>query len=65
MEAVQVAIDKDLGIKNSYKAQAKNIWAEIKKRILFYQDFVPGQSTTSILKTIYNYLEKKDLTQCQ
>ena len=36
----------------------KKIWAEIKNRILFYKDFAPGQST-SILKTIYNYLKKK------
>ena len=36
----------------------KKIWAKIKKTILFYQDFAPGQSTTSILKTIYNYLKK-------
>ena len=55
MEAVRVAIDKDLGIKNSYNAQAKKIWTEIKNRILFYQDFTPGQCTTSILETIYNY----------
>ena len=59
VEAVQVTIDKDLGIKNSYNAQAKKIWAEMKNRILFYQDFTPVQSTTSIWKTIYNYLKKK------
>ena len=59
VEAIRVAIDEDLDIKNSYNAQAKKIWAKIKNRILFYQDFTPGQSTTSILKTIYNYFLKK------
>ena len=28
---------------------------------MFYQDFVPGKSTTSILKTIYSYLKKKGI----
>ena len=59
MEAVQVAIDKDLGIKNSYNAQAKKIWTEIRNRILFCQDFAPGQSTTSIFKTNLQLLKEK------
>ena len=31
---------------------------EIKNQILFYNDFAPNQTSTSILKTIYNYLKK-------
>ena len=58
VEAVQQAIDKDLGIKNSYNAQARKFWMEIKNRILFYNDFAPNQTSTSILKTIYDYLKK-------
>ena len=58
VEAVQQAIDKDLGIKNSYNAQARKIWMEIKNRI-FYHDFAPNQTSTSILKTIYDYLKKQ------
>ena len=58
VEAVGQAIDKDLGIKNSYNAQARKFWMEIKTRILFYSDFVPNQTSTSILKTIYDYLKK-------
>ena len=38
------------------------IWSKIKNRILFYQDFEAGQSTTSILKTIYNYFKKGSYT---
>ena len=58
VEAVQQAIDKDLGIKNSFNAQARKIWMEIKSRILFYNDFAPNQTSTSILITIYDYLKK-------
>ena len=32
---------------------------EIKNRIIFYNDFVPDQTSTSILKTIYDYLKKQ------
>ena len=32
---------------------------EIKNRILFYNDFAPNQTNTSILKTIYDYLKKQ------
>ena len=32
---------------------------EIKNRILFYNDFAPNQTSTSILKTIYDYLKKR------
>ena len=49
----------DCNISTGMLHQAKKIWAEIKNRILFYQDFPPGKSATSILKTIYNYLKKK------
>ena len=31
---------------------------EIKNQILFYNDFAPNQTSTSILKTIYDYLKK-------
>ena len=58
VEAVRQAIDKDLGIKNSYNAQARKIWMEIKNRILFYNDFAPDQTSTSILKTVYDYLKE-------
>ena len=58
VKAVRQAIDKDLGIKNSYNAQARKIWMEIKNRILFYNDSAPNQTSTSILKTIYDYLKK-------
>ena len=34
---------------------------EIKNRILFYNDFAPNQTSTSILKTIYDYLKKQGL----
>ena len=34
---------------------------EIKNRILFYNDFAPDQTSTSILKTIYDYLKKQGL----
>ena len=34
---------------------------EIKNQILFYNDFAPNQTSTSILKTIYDYLKKWDL----
>ena len=60
LEAVWQAIDKDLGIKNSYNAQARKIWIEIKNQILFYSDFAPNQTSTWILKTIYDYLKKQD-----
>ena len=60
VEAVRQAIDKDLGIKNSYNAQARKIWMEIKNRILFYNDFAPNQTRTSILKTIYDYIKNRD-----
>ena len=58
VEAVRQAIDKDLGIKNSYNAQARKIWMQIKNRILFHNDFAPNQTSTSILNTIYDYLKK-------
>ena len=61
VEAVCKALNKDLGIKNSKNAQAKQIWLEIKNRILFYQDFAPGETTTSILKTVYQYLKRRGL----
>ena len=61
VEAVRQAIDKDLDIKNSYNAQARKLWMEIKNRILFYNDFAPNQTSTSILKTIYDYLKKRSL----
>ena len=59
VEAVHKALNKDLGIKNSKNAQAKKNWLEIKNRILFYQDFAPGETTTSILKTVYQYLKRR------
>ena len=59
VEAVRKALNKDLGIKNSKNGQAKEIWLEIKNRILFYQDFAPGETTTSILKTVYQYLKRR------
>ena len=59
VEAVRQAIDKDVSIKNSYNAQARKIWMEIKNQILFYNDFAPNQTSTSILKTIYDYLKKR------
>ena len=60
-EAARQAIDKDLGIKNSYNAQARKIWMEIKNQILICNDFAPDQTSTSILKTIYDYLKKQGL----
>ena len=59
VKAVQQAIDKDLGIKNLYNAQVRKVWMEIKNRILFYNSFAPNQTSTSILKTIYDYLKKQ------
>ena len=32
---------------------------EIKNQMLFYNDFAPNQTSTSILKTIYDYLKKQ------
>ena len=61
VKAVRKALNKDLGIKNSKNAQAKKIWLEIKNQILFYQDFAPGETTTSILKTVYQYLKRRGL----
>ena len=58
VEAVCKALNKDLGIKIFKNAQAKKIWLEIKNRILFYEDFAPGE-TTSILKTVYQYLKRR------
>ena len=59
VEAVHKALNKDLGIKNSKNARAKKNLVRNKNQILFYQDFAPGETTTSILKTVYQYLKRR------
>ena len=58
VEAVQQAIDKIWASKIHTMPKQENIWMEIENRILFYNNFSPKQTSTSILKTIYDYFKK-------
>ena len=44
VEVIRIAIDKYLGIKNSYNAQARKIWAKIKTEYCFTKILHQGKA---------------------